>query len=259
MSEYAKKLEAYRKGWKSVKPLERSGFVMIPEGQYNAQIIKVKFDQETLRVIWYSKILDGEYTGKLLNFSCNLTYAPDNPDKPHGIQIFMTQLSIFGLTIPDLTEKLISDAMVSTIGSIIQLNVIHKDTGQGKVYQNAFLNTLIKPSKALAESQFYTLNRATSNDNEPTEINVEVKKQEPNTLDVGRTYTLFHENIRKNVTVLSINEDKATVEWKIGKGSKKYVVPVNILKPSKEKEPEQIEFEVAEDTDNWTDSEFDAD
>lgn len=265
-SDFERQLEELRSSWKNKKPLDM-GF-QIPEGLYKCQLVKVKLKEEMV-VIWTFKILAGDYTGKSITIFNDILYRPDNPDKPDGATIFITNLHRLGLTCPDLTVPIIAKSIEKGIGAQVEISVVEARKN-GKVYSNKYINTLLKPSNASVAASKTVAPEVSSLDEDETEDETEdaidvtedetevIVKEEK--VKVGSQYQFYDPNTNRvrNATVVKLSKDgtKAKIQFPVGRGMHEAICPIGMLKPPKEAPKIQIVEEEEVETEKDEDSEW---
>ena len=241
------KLEAIRKQWKNIKPLEGiSGNV--PDGVYQCVLGKVSL-KETMRAVFTFKILRGEYAGKTINIVNDILRERKAADKPSGAEIFCTTLHKLGTQVPDLTPSVIGKVMDRAVGTVVDLSVSHA-TVNGRTYQNAFIQTLISGPASIKE-KVKLVTRPAPDSQAELEVETSELDEEENKPAV---YQYFDKttSTNRNVRIIKEVEDgKLIIEAKVGKGIKRFKVS-----PDKLKEIPQVENIVNDDEEedeDWED------
>lgn len=254
MSEASKRLEELRKTYAEKQPL--TGFIPIPEGIYQAEITKVSIVDEVI-IKWEYTILKGEYTGKKLFNSNNLSWTPKDPTKPDGIVFFLTALQSLGIDRPaDLTHNLIAAACNEAIGIICTIQVKHSES-KGKVFANPSIQSVDRKPNSIATKQTKPqpkVESIKSMKQQVTNSMVEVDEDElevDSLIDIGVKYNLFDKSTN-SMTVVEVREEKPDgkylVHGKIAGVIKSVIVPANRLTPLSEVEEP--------DPDMWKEEEF---
>ena len=148
MSEYMDRIKEIRGRWNKTKPAESGGIVHVPEGKYQAEIVKAQFDKESYKVKWMLKITRGEHAGTKLYMRSDLLYEAKEPGKPNGLAFFFQIMKTLGLDYSSPEAKDIGRQLKKAINMVCDVFVKH--TG---AFQNVYINNLVDASPGVTDEE----------------------------------------------------------------------------------------------------------
>ncbi len=137
-SEFQERIAKLRKRWKKTKAASTGGISRIPEGKYQAELMKAQFDKDKYVVRWAFKVAGGKHAGKMLYDRDDLLRENEDPTKS-GLAFFKANMETLGLEYDSPDPKAITKQLKKALGQLCDVFVKHNPPH----FQNVYLNGLV--------------------------------------------------------------------------------------------------------------------